>query len=163
MDALREWALAVCAAAVAGSLVCLLCPAGEAAKAYKVTVSVFLLCVILSPVITGVLGSDWGYADISLNSKAEENTDVLNAMVEAQIENDFYSTVKDFVNSKLAEINAVPEEIYINVNTNDESGIFIKELTIVTCQNDKNKQAEITALLSDSLGIKPVFKLKREE
>lgn len=161
MDIIREWAFAVCVAAVAGSIMRLMCPAGEVAKIYKVTVSVFLLCCILAPVLNSTLSVDWGMEGFT-SSAAEENTGELKATLEAQVEEEFISSVKAYIESEITAYGASAEKIYINVNRNEDGGIFITELNIFLSAGDEDKQAEISKALRDNLGIEPAIQFRQE-
>ena len=161
MEGLREWALAVCAAAVAGSLAHLACPSGEVAKVYKITISVFLLCCILAPVLTGALGGDWG-AESFMTSETEEKTAELENTFKTQVKDEFCASIKAFVENELGLVGVSAQEISINVNTNEQGGIFITELIVFLSTEHEDKQAEIIAKLRDNLGIEPVIQFRQE-
>ena len=60
METLRNWALTVALAALAGGIVRLLTPKGSVQKAVRTVVAVFLLCAFLSPLFNrGKVGLDW--------------------------------------------------------------------------------------------------------
>jgi len=60
MEALRNWALTVALAALAGGIVRLLTPKGSVEKALRTVVAVFLLSAFLSPMFSrGGVNLDW--------------------------------------------------------------------------------------------------------
>lgn len=65
MDEIKSWAFSVCAAAVVGGIVVMLSPRGGTGKTVKTAVSLFLLCVMLRPFMSGYMNR------LSLDSAAE--------------------------------------------------------------------------------------------
>ena len=49
MQAVKEWAVGMCAAAIAGAVVKVLTPSGSLEKSVKTVVAVFLLCAMILP------------------------------------------------------------------------------------------------------------------
>ena len=49
MQAVKEWAVGMCAAAIAGAVVKVLTPSGSFEKSVKTVVAVFLLCAMILP------------------------------------------------------------------------------------------------------------------
>ncbi len=161
MEAIKGWALAVCVAAVAGSIAHLASPSGSTQKIYKITISLFFLCCILSPIITGALSGDF-QIDSSMQSQTEYRTDSLQNTMEKQVEENFIASVKNITAEELNTIDVQPQEILINVNTNEESGIFITEIILSLDAKDQNKQAEIESRITQKLGQKPVMQFRQE-
>jgi len=66
IETLRNWALTVALAALAGGIVRLLTPKGSVEKAVRTVVAVFLLCAFLSPVFNrGGASLDWILPDMA--------------------------------------------------------------------------------------------------
>jgi hypothetical protein len=53
MEIIRDWAFALCAAIVAGSILRILMPQGSMRRVFSLTLSVFILCCILAPFLLG--------------------------------------------------------------------------------------------------------------
>ncbi len=51
MEAIRDWILSICIAAVAASIVKIIAPSGGIQRTMKVISAVFMLCIIISPLI----------------------------------------------------------------------------------------------------------------
>ena len=52
MDGIRSWAFAVCAAAVCAAVMNMLLPQGSEKRIFKTVLSLFMLCSILSPILS---------------------------------------------------------------------------------------------------------------
>ena len=94
MEALREWVLGICIAAVAASIVKIISPSGGMQRTMKVISAVFMLCIIISPLI-GEVSFDFdaeSYAveipdSSELSERIEEQTDIYTkAQLKALIE-----------------------------------------------------------------------------
>lgn len=161
MDALRNWALAVCVAAVAGSLAYLASPSGALQRVYKITISVFFLCAMLSPVLTGVLESGWE-PEISGSQPVQEQPGELQSTVEEQVKGSFSLAVKELAAGELALLGVTAQEILVNVNTDGDGSIFITEIILSLRAEDENKQAEIADRILEKIGIEPVIQFRQE-
>lgn len=160
MEAIKDWALAVCVAAVAGSLAHLAAPAGSTQKIYKITISMFFLCCILSPILTGLPSSGFSL-DIS-RPEAEYRTAALSSAMEQQVKTSFEASVQQLAQQELAAIGVQAEEIFINVNTDAQGGILITEMAVHLNPQHQNRAAEIEAVMVEKIGIKPVLSFRQE-
>jgi len=161
LEAIKNWALAVCVAAVAGSLAHLALPSGGTQRIYKITISLFFLCCILSPIMTGAFNGEF-QIEMGTQPQTEYRTDALKDTMEKQVQDSFAASIQDLAREELIAIGVQPQEISINVNTNDESGIFITEIILSLHAEDQNKQAEIESRITQKLGLKPVIQFRQE-
>lgn len=161
MEAVKGWALAVCVAAVAGSLARLVSPGGSTQKVYQITVSMFFLCCMLSPVLTGAISGDF---DAALSQpEAEYHTEALEDVVDEQVKESFSASLRELVCTELAQMDVKAEEIFVNVNTDGEGGIFITEMAVHLDAAYQDRQSEIEARLTEKTGQRPVIQYRQEE
>ena len=156
MEALKGWALAVCAAAVAGSLARMAAPSGATEKLMSLTVSLFFLCALLSPALVGIIGEDFSPFP-EAGAQTELNTGALEEEMQRQVERSFISTMQKAVRAALGELEVTPREILINVNTGGQDGISIREVRVTLDQVYSVKQEEIVIALTEAMGQKPVL------
>jgi len=97
-----------------------------------------------------------------MQPQTEYRTDSLQNTMEKQVEENFIASVKNITAEELNTIDVQPQEILINVNTNEESGIFITEIILSLDAKDQNKQAEIESRITQKLGQKPVMQFRQE-
>lgn len=91
MEALRDWILSICVAAVAASLVKIIAPSGGIQRTMKIISAVFMLCIIISPLI-GKVSFDFGKeldriqitSSSEFSESIEEQTDIY---TKAQLKN----------------------------------------------------------------------------
>ncbi|WP_343252421.1 stage III sporulation protein AF [Ligaoa zhengdingensis] len=161
MEAIRDWALAVCVAAVAGSIAHLASPAGATQKIFRITVSVFFLCCMLSPILSGALSGDFQF-DVELTPQTSSNTDEMQSTMEQQITDSFTASLRRLVEDELEEQGVRAEEISININTGEDGGISIREIVLLLKAEDQNKQAGLISGIKEKLGIEPVIEYRQE-
>ena len=156
MDAVRDWALTVCTAAVAGSLVRLAAPEGATQKVLNLTVSLFFLCALASPVLTGAFSGEFTPPPFE-GSAAQYNTQALEEQMQRQMEQSFKSSMEQAVDALLREAGAEPLEIFININTEGQGGISITEVRVTLPALMQSRSAELTKLLLEKTGQNPVL------
>ena len=161
MEAIRDWALAVCVAAVAGSIAHLASPTGATQKIFRITVSVFFLCCMLSPILSGALSGDFQF-DVELTPQTNSNTDEMQSTMEQQITDSFTASLRRLVEDELEEQGVQAEEISININTGEDGGISIREIVLLLKAEDQNKQAGLMGGIKAKLGIEPVIEYRQE-
>lgn len=160
MEAIKDWALAVCVAAVAGSLAHLAVPAGSTQKVYKITISMFFLCCMLSPILTGL--PDGAFSPEFSQPETEYRTEALSSAMEQQIQTSFESSVRQLVQQELGAIGVQAEEIFINVNTDAQGGILITEMAVHLNAQHQSRAAEIETVIAEKIGLKPVLSFRQE-
>lgn len=161
MMAVRDWALTVCIAAVAGSLVRMAAPEGATQKVLNLTVSLFFLCALVSPVLTGAVSGELTVPDFE-QSEAQYNTQALEEQMQRQVEESFRGSMEQAVDAALREAEAVPLEIFVNINTEGQGGISITEVRVTLAAHEQSRSAELSQLLLEKTGQKPVFAFAEE-
>lgn len=119
MEAVRQWAFAVCAAMVACGLARMVLPKAGMEKIFRATVSVFFLCCLLMPV--AVRFDKPGFAfEQSANEDIQRRADRLSDLVWQQADAAAGRDVTELVEEKLAQMGIKYREITINMNINGQ-------------------------------------------
>ena len=151
MDIIRGWALALCAALTAGSMLRILMPSGSIQRVYSLTISVFILCVILAPFFM-----NRPELRIELQTHAAQE-----AMIRAQILEDLVQEqsiraalggVEKIVSAKLSEMGINYGSVTINMNHDGQNANTGFEAQILLGEEWQKEEQRIKRELEQKLG-----------
>ncbi len=163
MDGLKSWALAVCAAAVAGGLVQLLAPNPSSGRILKVVVSIFFLCVLISPLLGGVsLDMDFSVLDYQ-PEQTQEIAQRLEDSMDSMVINNATEQLKQAITSCLSAYQVENGKITIIVNTNENGSISINEIEIILPKQYESQHQELVLALQNELGLTPKIQYDSED
>lgn len=154
MDAVRDWALSVCAASVCGGIVYLLSPSGSLEKVLKIAVSVFFLTCLLSPVIT-----DW--RDININGESfsisqDKNAQEYQNIYQHQVLEECRKSIRKLTYDILAENSLAAQKIEAIINIGGDNSIIIKQIELYMDEAYENQKEKIEKIIEDELGVFPI-------
>lgn len=159
METVKQWALSVCAAAVACGIAQMVLPRGSMEKIFKITVSVFFLCCLLSPLVvrSPELRMEWQeYAREDIERRAER----LSGVAASQAERAVVVEVTKIVEEKLTEMGINNSGITININRNGQSmegdgnaQEAMPQLDILLDVPPPQNHAAIQAALEEAVGL----------
>ena len=150
MEVIRGWAFAICAAMIAGSMLRILMPEGNMQRVYSLTLSVFMLCVILAPFF-----ADRPELRIETNAHAAQE-----AVMRAQILEDLILEqsiraatygVEKIVASKLYEMGINHRSVTINMNYDGQNGHTRLEAKIILGEEWQEEERRIARELEEKL------------
>lgn len=152
MQSIRQWAFSVCCAMVACGLAQLLLPKSSMQRMFKLCISVFFLCCLLSPVL--LQSPDLRieireYAQEDMQRRAERLVEVVERQSDAAAE----SELRKIVEEKLLQMGINDRRIAIHINTNGQNsaeGILV-EITLDEALEPEHDR--IWKELSNSLGV----------
>jgi len=152
MDALKQWAFSICCAMVACGMAQLLLPKSGMERIFKLCVSVFFLCALLSPILLAspelrISVEEYSQEDIQRRAARLEE------LVESQAERAAGESLEKIVADKLLEKGIKYSSITIHINTN---GQHAKEAPVVEIVLDREHEAEhdtIRRELTGELGL----------
>ena len=156
MEAIRSWAFALCAALIAGSMLKIILPGGNMNKIYSLTLSIFILCVMLAPFFT-----NRPELRLELNAHAAQE-----AMVRAQALEDLVQEqsiraaiggVEKIVVSKLAEMGINHRGVTINMDYDGQNGHARFEATIFLGEEWLESEQRIARELENNLGFSVIL------
>lgn len=131
MEAFRQWAFSLCAAAMVCALIELLLPSISLAKMTRMALSVFFLCALIQPI-----GLELRRGDLpDLTHRSMEKAEEYAAEISGQIGEELSGSVEQEVEEKLAELGVAPEDC--------RTGIRLEEgQIVVTVQLSKDCAAD---------------------
>lgn len=162
MDSIRDWGYSLCAAAIACGMIQILIPNAGAGRVMRMTVSVFFLCCLFSPL---VLRSP-GLEPIPQSSAQAKTDEIARRLTEGQEERAIRKAQEDLsrqVRDSLEEIGIFPSKIRITIHAVDKSRIEISELTLVLQEGDREREGEAVQRIKELLGEAPDIKYERDE
>lgn len=151
LDAIRQWAFALCAAMVACGIAQLLLPKSNLESMFKLVSSVFFLCCLLSPVILrfpDIRVEAQQYSDALIEEKAQR----LSSVVERQTQESAEKTLEKNIAEKLRQMGINYYAITININTSGQSDGDVS-VDIVLDKSLEPGHDKLAARLEAALGV----------
>ncbi len=150
METVREWGIALCAAAVLCAAGGMIAPDGKQAKYLKTIMSAVVLCVILSPVS---MLSDCSRRLESAYAAPVLADSELSGLIEEQTATAMSDAVSRLVRSELEGMNICPENISVSVDISPTGSISIGQVEVVLGRAEAGRAAEVSRRLYDRLGL----------
>ncbi|NCC87225.1 MAG: hypothetical protein EOM05_05090 [Clostridia bacterium] len=152
MDVLRQWAICITVSALVSAVIYAVSPKGNIQKAMKVIISVFFLCAILSPFLSGnVMEFDFETQDY-MSNKNEQNVE-LNENINAQMLEISKGMIEEQTQSIFYSNQIYNGQIYADMDIDSSGSIFIKAMTIKLPKKDMIKKAEVIDSVCNRFGI----------
>ena len=150
MEVIKGWAFALCAALIAGSMLRILMPGGNMQRVYSLTLSVFILCVILAPFFT-----NRPELRIEVNTHAVQEAvaraQILEDLVQEQSIRAAAYGVEKIVVSKLSEMGINHRGVTINMNYDGQNGHARLEAEILLGDEWQKEEERIVRELEEAL------------
>ncbi|WP_308588452.1 stage III sporulation protein AF [uncultured Merdimmobilis sp.] len=162
MDGIREWGYSLCAAAIACGMIQVLIPNAGAGRVMRMTVSVFFLCCLFSPLVLRVPE----LAEIPQSTAQAKADEIARRLAEGQEERAIGRAQEDLrreARDSLEEIGIFPSKIQITIHAVDKSRIEISELILVLQESDREREGEAVQRIKDLLGEAPDIQYERNE
>lgn len=152
MSGIKQWAFSVCAAMIACGIAQMILPRGGMEKIFRVTVSVFFLCCLLSPVVIRSPDlrlelSEYSQADI------QRRADRLNQVVQGQTGDSIRWQLRKIIAEKLGEKGINYHDVTINISINGQSEPQVDSVKILLDPVHKQEGENIRAALERELGL----------
>lgn len=161
MEVVKEWAFSLCCCMVAGSLIYMLTPSKNLAKIFKITLSLFMLCCIVTPFAFGNIKFDDVFTG-ELEEKSESHAADLNETINDQLSKTMSDTLKSHIQSILKSFGIEQSKININMNVDDKSGILINQIELILPDTSISKDQDISRQIEKELGKKPEITYVKE-
>ncbi len=111
MEAIRQWAFSLCAAALVCAVIELLLPSVPLAKMVRLSLSVFFLCVLIQPIGLGRLREDMALQTSHGMAQAEKVAEDLSKKIQGELS----EAVGRSIEEKLESIGLSPEEYHLKI------------------------------------------------
>ncbi len=128
MEIIKQWALSLCVAAVAGAAAEMILPEGSLQKVFKITFSVFFLCCLFSPALANVK-LDMSYSETAL-TETESLAGELESSVNRQITDSAAASVEKLAQKELEAMGIFSAKTAADINIAEDGGILINRLQI---------------------------------
>ena len=161
LNAIRIWAAAVCAAAVAASVAQLAAPEGKIQKALRCVIGLFFVCCVMAPFAQG-LSLSVGNFETGIDVQ-EQTAESLSQEVLRQTADGFGSNVRQIIEEVLSAKQIFPEEISVSVHVGEDDDIYINSIAIWLEKDTLSNTEEILRIVSEKTGVIPEILAGGEE
>lgn len=146
METVKSWVFSFCTTAVVATLVHMMVPKGNMEKILKITVRMFLISALVSPLI---VNADLDITDdISFDFQTEYYTEMFREETNRLIEQELSKQVESMIVEALAEIDIYPEKVEVFIISPDEKTAEIEEVKIELNQHYKIRDTDIRYKIS---------------
>lgn len=147
MEFIKNWALGLVVASIAGAVVLILAPNSTIEKQVKTAVSLFLLVAFVQPFFGGIdLKSIFEIEDIVINN--EESVDLNKTLLE-QMKLELKGRIEEVLDS----VGIKAEKINIDIIINENNEMQIKEVNIVVDKSHLGYKNQIEEQIKEKLGV----------
>lgn len=151
MNAIQNWASALCYAAVLIAFCRMICKHCAAEKTIHILLGLFFLCAVLSPALT--------HLDFSLDSLTPDAPSISSSDLEQRLRE---QTLKlsgrnlEISLQSLLEENQYPyEKITVLMDTKEDQSIVISRIVIVLRETDMKNKEVVEKLVREQTGVAP--------
>ena len=152
MESLQAWAFSVCSSMVACGLAQMILPKGSMQKIFQVTVSVFFLCCLLSPIVLRapeLRVEAQTYTQEEIERRAEKTQEVARMQSQRVVQKE----IRQIIAEKLADMGINARDITINISSDERQKEEIWEVTLLLSKTDETKHRKIVQELEKALGV----------
>lgn len=150
MEWLKEWALALCAAAVMCAVFEMMSSSGKNSKAFRLVTASVMLCVIISPLSR--MGSCMNDFDSFIAAPAETGERLCSA-IEEQTRRAMTGAVEQIVRQCAGSLGVELEEISVGMDISGDGCITIGQVTAVIAGTDRKTADRLENDLESVYGI----------
>ena len=149
MDGVKEWAAALCVAAIGCALLQMLAPKEGMGRLFRILIAAFFLCCLVTPLLSickiSSLTVDW--------LPDEVQSEMLQEEVNNQLEEQINAALMRVAKEKLAAYDIQVEKIAAITDTSETGSIYIER--VVLYLDEKNQANSITArqVMEQELGL----------
>ena len=158
MDSLRQWAVAVCAAAVVCTLLRQLFPENRLGEQGRMLLPCLFLCVLLSPISSG-------FADVKLpdfTAESTVNTEEITARMHEQMTQQVNDTLLAMCNQALSSYGYEIKKVVTDMDIAADGRISMGQITLYMDEDTALHSAAVRQIVEKRLGT-PVVLVRWEE
>ena len=148
MDSLRQWAVAVCAAAVVCTLLRQLFPENRLGEQGRMLLPCLFLCVLLSPISMGL-------TDVKLPDFTAENTvntEEITARMREQMTQQVNDTLLRMVNQSLDSYGWSAKKVVADMDIADDGSIRMGQITLYVDEEVARRATAVRQVAEKRLG-----------
>ena len=133
IEIIKEWTMTMCVTAVAGALAGMTAPKAGVGKIFKITLSTFFLCCMIMPFFSArdTISFDFSNSGTDYQVSDDEIDEMLREQTLFNAKNIIESDLNEYIEEKT---DFSPLKIDVIMNTEDESEIYISEVTLTVSE-----------------------------
>ena len=152
MSEIRHWAFSLCCAMVAAAVARMLLPDSSLQKIFQVTLSVFILCALLSPLVLSRPQLQLWVEEYSAQ-EVERRATALKQTAASQARRQFSEQLEKIVGENLLQMGINAADIAIHINMDEQGALTIAEAVVLLPQEYQTQQERIRGQLREALGV----------
>ena len=152
MEAIKQWVFSVCAAMVACGLMQTLLPKSNMEKIFSLTVSVFFLCCLLSPLLLRAPQLRIEVEEYSAQDM-QQRLERLGKIVEMQTQGTIRQNLYEIIEEKLSEMGIKHHGVTINITTNGQNAGQPESASILLEKQWESRHEKLQRELESMLGL----------
>lgn len=149
MGDIRQWAAALCAAAIGCTILKALAPKGGAGRLFHMMIAAFCLCCMVSPLLS--LRS-LSLSDLPDVSSASPDS-ALSQRVEEQMADQMEAAVMSLCQRYLKNYNVTVEKVAVHTDTSADGRIYISHVTLYLDKQNAAGAWTARQLMEQQLGV----------
>lgn len=149
MDAVRSWAIALCAAAIGCTLLQILAPKDGMGRIFKLLIAAFFLCCLAAPLlqIKNLTRLDFSGA------ARRGGLRVLQQRVNEQAVSQINAALGEIAGHAVERYGIEMEKIAVETDTSADGSIYIRQVVVSLDKKNANRAAEVRQILESRLGV----------
>lgn len=151
MEAVKQWGFSLCAAMVACGIAHMMLPKSNLEKMFRMVVSVFFICAILSPIVlrdTGLMVDIAFGAEVEIADRSGRVAEVADRQTLDRMRADLEKMIAD----KLSQKGIKVREVTININTSGQNSVQITSAEVLIASEHREQLDTISVELESELG-----------
>ncbi len=149
MELIKSWALSICVAAVAITIVQILIPKGNVNKTLEIVLRIFLLSILVSPVLFTV---DFkGTVEENFQKEVKRYSQLLQLDMNSMIEEELSLQIEEMIKLQLAEIDVAVKDMDVKVVALGNKEAEIESVHIQFDSAYKIKDTDIRYIISKNV------------
>jgi hypothetical protein len=158
MDVIRVWASSVCMAALFGVVAGIIAPSGNLEKIFKLTISIFFLTALITPLMNIKGGINFNFASqqtvIQTSSQTAQD---IEKTINVQIVSESEKRIEDLIRDCAIRNNFNPSKIIVEI-TKIDTKIEIKSATVWLTSKEYNRANALKDAVKKELDIDIILK-----
>ncbi len=149
MGDIKQWAIALCAAAIGCTILKSLAPKNGTGRLFHLMIAAFFLCCMAAPLLSlrSLSLSDLPAVDY------EEPDSALSERVEEQMIRQMETTVKGLCDRFLKNYDVTVEKVTVHTDTSADGRIYISHVTLFLDKQNVGKSLTVRQIMEQQLGV----------
>ena len=143
MDAVRSWAIALCAAAIGCTLLQILAPKDGMGRIFKLLIAAFFLCCLAAPLL-----QIKNLTRLDFSGLPDE---VASGVLQQRVNEQAVSQINAALEEERYGIEM--EKIAVETDTSADGSIYIRQVVVSLDKKNANRAAEVRQILESRLGV----------